>query len=100
MKGKDKNNQIITVQVLGTDYKFNVTRAAFNEFVNAMKEQSKVVPHHQFCASTICDEQKDELIDLLKCNPGSEIEIASFIVEEYKPDLGIIVKKQNSAVSS
>jgi hypothetical protein len=87
------NQQNIVLTVANIDLQFTVTRDIFNQFTNEMVPNDKVAPANQFLARSINDDSKADFAKIVKDYPGSEIEIAGALAEEYKPDLSIIVKK-------
>jgi len=90
---EDKNKQQIELTINGTDYLFDVTREEYNGFVNKVGAQ-KVGPAFNFLTATIKTEQRAQLVGLMRKTPGSEMEIVQFVIEEYTPDLEIVVKKR------
>jgi hypothetical protein len=93
------NEKKITFDVLGRDFTFSVTRAEYNKYINSISQNSKVAPSHNFLMGTVMDTERATLREFLKETPGSEVTIASAVLEEYTPDLNIVVKKSSSAQS-
>lgn len=92
-----QNEQTLTAEVRGTKFKFNVTRDDYNRYINNVTQKEKIAPSFNFLMSTIDQLQKAELKALLSDIPGSEVQIAGALLEEYTPDLEIVVKKSSSA---
>lgn len=88
------DEQTITVTVTGKDLDFVITRNAYNKYINAMLPTNKITPSHNFLVGVVDVESREDLLSILNSIPGSEIQIAGSLLEEYIPDLGIIVKKQ------
>ncbi|NIB44772.1 hypothetical protein HBA55_34650 [Pseudomaricurvus alkylphenolicus] len=94
MAAKTKaNEQAIVVTILDQDYTFRVSRQDYNKYINTMLPNNKVAPSHNLVVNTVIDENRDAVITILEENPGAEMEIATSIVTEYSPDLGIVAKK-------
>ncbi len=89
----DLNKQHIELTVLGCDLAFNVNRTIHNDYVNAVTQNSKVAPSHNFLMCAVTEDNKDTLRDILKKTPGAEVHLAGAVLEQYMPDLDIVVKK-------
>lgn len=83
---------MIELTIKGQIFEFNVTVAMYNQYINEMQPHNKVTPAHNFLMRSIKDDQKDDLKEVLKL-PGAPIQIAAKVVEEYSPDLEIMVGK-------
>lgn len=94
-----KNEQAINAEMCGQEFTFNVKRDDYNKFINSTTQNSKVAPCHNFLMGTVDQTQRATLKALLKENPGSEVQLASAVMEEYTPDLGIVAKKSSNAQS-
>ncbi|MGH1374398.1 MAG: putative phage tail assembly chaperone [Cellvibrionaceae bacterium] len=88
--------QLLDAEVNGTNFVFGMTRSAYNKCINAMGPTNKTVPFHNLLVSTIQADQKDELVKLLDENPGAELSIGALVIDQYTPDLDIIVKKRTT----
>jgi len=88
--------QLLDAEVNGTNYTFEMTRSAYNKCINAMGPTNKTVPFHNLLVATISADQKDELVKLLDDTPGSELAIGAMVIDQYTPDLDIVVKKRNT----
>ncbi len=94
-----KNLQQIILTVSGTDFSFSVGRDDYNKYINSISQTSKVAPSHNFLMLTVDESSRQALVEFLKETPGSEVAIAAAVLEEYTPDLNIVVKKSSSAQS-
>jgi hypothetical protein len=94
-----KNEQVINAEMCGNDFTFTINREDYNKYINATTQNNKVAPCHNLLMTTIDPKQKATLKTLLAENVGSEVQLASAVLEEYTPDLGIVVKKSSSAHS-
>ncbi|MDG9666726.1 putative phage tail assembly chaperone [Hahella sp. CR1] len=88
--------QLIDVSAAGQDFSFNVTREAYNKYVNAVTPTNKIAPSHNFLVGTVAQEQRDALVKLIRDTPGAEVQLAGAVLEEYTPDLGIVAKKRSA----
>lgn len=94
-----KNGEVLTVTVGATDIEFDIGRDDYNKYINSVTQNNKIAPSHNFLMSTVNEKQKAALREILEQTPGSEVQLAGAILEEYTPDLGIVVKKSSSAQS-
>lgn len=94
-----ENVQKITLTVRGTDFNFTVGRDDYNKYLNSIMPNNKVAPHHNLLMSTVDDDSRDALRTLLKETPGADMNIGGALIEEYTPDLEVVVKKSSSAQS-
>ena len=92
------SKQIITLTIKDKDYSFEMTKEAYNEYINGMMPSNKVSPSHNFAVKTVAENDKKDLLILLD-KPGAAIQIAGALVSEYAPDLGIDVKKPSSSAT-
>ena len=89
----------IDLTVNNKEFNFIVELGDFHSFINEMGDNNKVQPAYAFVTRTIKHDQKDELIKLINDNPGLELELAGFLVTEYKPKVSVIVGKPKAAAS-
>lgn len=93
------NEKKVTLEIRGVDYDFNITRAEYNKYINSVTQNNKVAPSHNFLMGVVADKQRAGLREFLAATPASEVNLASMVLEEYTPDLGIVVKKSSNAQS-
>ena len=91
-----QNEQTLVADIAGTDFSFTVKRDDYNKYINSVTQNNKVAPSHNFLMTTVDEKQKASLKQLLASTPGAEVQIASAVLEEYTPDLAIVVKKSSS----
>jgi hypothetical protein len=84
------SNIVLTIQ--DRDVTFAPTVDVYNDYLNSMMPNNKVAPAHNFVMRCAVPEDKDHVRELLKL-PGAAIQIAGTIVEQYTPDLNIMVGK-------
>lgn len=94
-----KNEQVIHAEMCGNDFTFTINRDDYNKYINGTTQNNKVAPCHNFLMTTVDQKQKATLKALLAEHVGSEVQLASAVLEEYTPDLGIVVKKSSNAQS-
>ena len=85
--------QKIEITVMGKDLIFCPERQDYNRYINSITPKDKVSPSHNFLVSVVDDASKNDLMTILKNYPGAELELAAVVIEQYVPDLGIVVKK-------
>lgn len=91
------NEKKITLEVKGVDFTFNVNRTEYNKYINSITQNNKVAPSHNFLMGTVDETERATLREYLKNTPASEVTLAGHVLEEYTPDLGIVVKKSSNA---
>ena len=91
---KNAGAEILEVEVQGQAFSFEVTREAYNRYINSITPKDKVNPSHNFLIMTAQDGCKAALVQFLKETPGSEVSLAGSLLESYTPDLDIVVKKR------
>lgn len=95
----DKNQQTLSAEIAGNEFTFVINRDDYNKYINSITQNSKVAPSHNFLMTTVDQKDKATLKQVLKDNPGAEVQLAGAVLEEYTPDLAIVVKKSSSAQS-
>ena len=96
-KTSKKNGQTLVAEILGKTLNFDVGRDDYNKYINAVTAKDKIAPSHNFLTQTVVAEDAETLKKILADNPGAEVQLASALLEEYTPDLGIVVKKSSAA---
>ncbi|MCK9818398.1 putative phage tail assembly chaperone [Pseudomonas sp. MAFF 302046] len=85
----------ITLEVGTKDFAFTLSPQDVTKYFNAMTANNKVAPSFNLLSTTVKQEQRAELRELLT-NPVMTMQIAGALLEEYAPDVEIIVKKSSS----
>ncbi|WP_419787314.1 putative phage tail assembly chaperone [Pseudodesulfovibrio sp.] len=88
-------DKTIVLTIKDKDITFTVGVDEYNRFVNEMQPKNKVAPAHNFLMRTVDDASKDDLRALLAL-PGASLDIVGSLVEEYVPDLNIMVGKSSA----
>ena len=89
----------ITLEIGEKEYAFNLTPQDVTKYFNAMTANNKVAPSFNLLSSTVLPAQKPELRELM-ANPVMTMQIAGALLEEYAPDVEIIVKKPLSTLTA
>ncbi|WP_223497591.1 putative phage tail assembly chaperone [Pseudomonas sp. BF-R-16] len=89
----------ITLEVGAKEFAFTLSPQDVTKYFNAMTANNKVAPSFNLLSSTVLPAQKAELRDLLG-NPVMTMQIAGALLEEYAPDVEIIVKKPSSTLTA
>ncbi|GFM37731.1 putative phage tail assembly chaperone [Desulfovibrio psychrotolerans] len=80
----------IVLNIKGQNVTFAPTPEIYNDYINAMQANNKVAPSHNFVMRCAVADDKDRVRELLAL-PGASVQIAGAIVEQYAPDLNIMV---------
>ena len=89
----------ITLEMGNLELTFHLTPQDVTKYFNATTQANKVAPAHNLLMSTIKPEGKDDLKALLE-NPVTTMTIAGALLEEYSPNLDIIVKKSSATLTA
>lgn len=81
----------ITLAIGGVDYEFKVSTQDFNNFANRVGETKVAASINLVRGCLVNKEQKDALNDLI--DRGYALDIAGRLLEEFRPELEIEVKK-------
>ena len=89
----------ITLEVGTKEFTFTLSPQDVTKYFNAMTANNKVAPSFNLLSSTVLPAQKVELRELM-VNPVMTMQIAGALLEEYGPDVEIIVKKPLSTLTA
>ena len=89
----------ITLEVGEKEFTFTLTPQDVTKYFNAVTANNKVAPSHNLLSNTVVAEQRADLRTLL-ANPVMTMQIAGALLEEYAPDVEIIVKKHSTTLSA
>jgi len=92
-------NRTITLEVKEQEFEFSLTPEDVTKYFNGTTQANKVAPAHNLLMRTVKQEQKAALKPFLE-NPVYTMTLASALVDEYAPDLGVIVKKSSSTLTA
>ncbi|MDI3398714.1 MULTISPECIES: putative phage tail assembly chaperone [unclassified Pseudomonas] len=94
-----QQNTEITLEVGENEFTFNLTPADVTKYFNALTQTNKVAPGNNLLMTTVLQDQKTVLKPLLG-NPVMVMQLAGALLEEYAPNVEVIVKKRSSTLSA
>ncbi|VVO92552.1 hypothetical protein PS870_02395 [Pseudomonas fluorescens] len=89
----------ITLEVGDKEFTFTLTPQDVTKYFNSLTQNNKVAPANNLLVNTIKQEERASLKALLG-NPVMVMQLAGALVEEYGPDVEVIVKKPLSTLSA
>ena len=89
----------ITLEIGTKEFTFTLTPQDVTKYFNAMTANNKVAPSFNLLSSTVLPAEKAALRELM-ANPVMTMQIAGALLEEYAPDVEIIVKKPLSTLTA
>ncbi|MDP9518546.1 MULTISPECIES: putative phage tail assembly chaperone [Pseudomonas] len=89
------NSREITLELGDKEFSFALSPQDVTKYFNAMTATNKVAPSFNLLSTTVKQEQRAELRELL-ANPVMTMQIAGALLGEYAPDVEIIVKKPST----
>jgi len=92
-------NRDITLEIGDTEFQFHLTPADVTKYFNSTTQNNKVAPANNLLVSTVQQEQRASLKPIL-ANPVTVMELVSALLEEYSPDVEIIVKKSSGTLKA
>lgn len=92
-------NREITLEIGESEFTFRLTPAEVTKYFNATTNNNKVAPANNLLVTTVLQEQRAELKPHL-ANPIRVMELAGALMEEYSPDLEVIVKKSSATLTA
>lgn len=92
-------NRDITLEVGEQEFTFSLSPADITKYFNGTTQNNKVAPAHNLLMGTVKQEQKAALKPILE-NPVHTMSLTGALVEEYAPDLGVIVKKSSASLKA
>ena len=85
----------ITLEVGEKEFTFELTPQDVTKYFNTLTQTNKVSPANNLLVTTVKQEQRASLKPLL-ANPVMVMQLAGTLLEEYGPDVEIIVKKPST----
>jgi hypothetical protein len=92
-------NRDITLEIAGTEFVFSLTPQDVTKYFNSTTNSNKVAPANNLLVNTVQQEQRATLKPLL-ANPVTVMELVGALLEEYSPDVEIIVKKSSGTLKA
>lgn len=89
----------ITLEVGDKEFTFTLTPQDVTKYFNGMTQNNKVAPANNLLVNTVKQEERATLKSLLG-NPVTVMQMAGALMEEYGPDVEIIVKKPSTTPSA
>ena len=88
----------ITMEIGDKDFTFTLTPQDVTKYFNSVAQNNKVAPANNLLVNTV-DQQERATLKSLLGNPVMVMQLAGALLEEYGPDVEIIVKKPSSTPS-
>jgi hypothetical protein len=85
----------ITLTIGETDFTFTLSPPDVTKYFNAVTPNNKVAPSNNLLTGTVKAEQLAALRPLLR-NPVFTMQLAGTLLEEYAPDVEVVVKKPST----
>ena len=89
----------ITLEVGDKEFTFTLTPQDVTKYYNSVTQNNKVAPANNLLVSTV-DQQERATLKPLLSNPTMVLQLAGALLEEYSPDVEIIVKKPSNTLSA
>lgn len=92
-------NADITLEIGEEEFTFQLTPQDVTKYFNAITQNNKVAPGHNLLMTTVEQARRASLKPLLG-NPVMVMQLAGTLLEEYGPDVEVVVKKRSSTLSA
>ncbi len=92
-------NRDITLEFADKEFTFRLTPQDVTKYFNATTQANKVAPANNLLITTVKQEERASLKPFL-ANPVTVMELAGALLEEYSPDIDIIVKKSSATLTA
>ena len=92
-------NRDITLEFANKEFTFRLTPADVTKYFNSTTQNNKVAPANNLLVNTVEQAQRAELKPFL-VNPVTVMELVGALLEEYSPDIDVIVKKSSSTLNA
>ena len=89
----------ITLEIGDKNFTFTLTPQDVTKYFNSLTQNNKVAPANNLLVNTV-DQQERATLKPLLTNPAMVLQLAGALLEEYAPDVEIIVKKHSSTLSA
>jgi len=89
----------ITLEIGEQEFTFSLIPQDVTKYFNAVTPTNKVAPSNNLLTSTVLPAHKDALRPLL-ANPVFVMQLAGALLEEYSPDIEIVVKKPSAVLTA
>ena len=88
----------ITLEIGEKEFTFTLTPQDVTKYFNGLTANNKVAPANNLLVNTV-DQQERATLKPLLVNPVMVMQLAGALLEEYGPDVEIIVKKPSNTQS-
>ena len=88
----------ITLEIGEKEFTFTLTPQDVTKYFNSVAQNNKVAPANNLLVNTV-DQQERATLKSLLGNPVMVMNLAGALLEEYGPDVEIIVKKPSNTQS-
>ena len=92
-------NRDITLEFADQDFTFHLTPQDVTKYFNSTTNNNKVAPANNLLMTTVKQDEKASLKPFL-ANPVTVMELVGALLEEYSPDIDVIVKKPSTTLSA
>ena len=89
----------ITLEVGEKEFAFTLSPQDVTKYFNSTTNTNKVAPANNLLVNTVKQEQRATLKPLL-ANPVTVMELVGALLEEYSPNVEIIVKKSSGTLTA
>lgn len=89
----------ITLEIGEQEFTFTLAAQDITKYFNAVTPNNKVAPSNNLLTNTVQPAQLAQLRPLLG-NPVLVMQLAGALLEEYAPDVEIIVKKHSTTLTA
>ncbi|WP_409302017.1 putative phage tail assembly chaperone [Pseudomonas sp. KCJK8993] len=90
------NSREITLEVGDKEFSFSLSPQDVTKYFNAMTATNKVAPSFNLLSTTVNQEQRAGLREQLQVNPVLTMQMAGALLEEFAPDVEVLVKKPST----
>lgn len=89
----------ITLQIGEQDFTFTLAPQDVAKYFNAVTPNNKVAPSNNLLTTTVLPVHLDALRPLLR-NPVFTMQLAGTLLDEYAPDVEVVVKKPSAVLTA
>ncbi len=89
----------ITLQIGDQEFIFTLAPQDVTKYFNAVTPNNKVAPSNNLLTTTVLPAHLDALRPLLR-NPVFTMQLAGTLLDEYAPDVEVVVKKPSAVLTA
>ena len=94
-----RDRRVITLEIGDQEFTFSLAPQDVTKYFNAITANNKVAPSNNLLTTTVLPAQKDALRPLL-ANPVFVMQLAGTLLDEYAPDVEVVVKKPSAVLTA